>query len=170
MKQLFMLGGTMGVGKTAVSRELQERLPDCVMLDGDWCWDAVPFCVTEETRRMVLQNIVFLLRQFLACSAYQNIVFCWVMHEKAIGDRILEQLDTRECRVHRLSLVCTEEALRSRLLGDIADGRRQPDVLTRSIARLPLYRQMAIETLDTSALTPAQAAQAILEIAAESPR
>lgn len=162
MKQLFMLGGTMGVGKTAVSRELQKQLPDCVMLDGDWCWDADPFLVTAETRRMVLQNIVFLLRQFLACSAYQNIVFCWVMHEKAIGDSILEQLNLRDCRVHRLSLVCTEEVLRSRLQKDIAAGRRQVDILPRSIARLPLYQQMAVETFDTSSLTPAQAAQTII--------
>lgn len=162
MKQLFMLGGTMGVGKTAVSRELQKQLPNCVMLDGDWCWDADPFWVTAETRRMVMQNIVFLLRQFLACGAYQNIVFCWVMHEKSIGDSILEQLDIRDCRVHRLSLVCTEEVLRSRLLGDIAAGRRQADILPRSIARLPLYQQMSVEIFDTSTLTPVQAAKMIV--------
>ena len=41
---------------------------------------------------MVLQNIVFLLRQFLACSAYQNIVFCWVMHERRIAEELLRRI------------------------------------------------------------------------------
>lgn len=43
MKRLILIGGTMGVGKTAVCRELQKLLPGNVFLDGDWCWDAVPF-------------------------------------------------------------------------------------------------------------------------------
>jgi len=89
MKTLYMIGGTMGVGKTSVCTELKHLLPRCVFLDGDWCWDADPFQVTEETKTMVLDNIGFLLRQFLRCSVYENIVFCWVMHEQSIIDVIL---------------------------------------------------------------------------------
>lgn len=47
-----MINGTMGVGKTATSRELQKMLNNCVFLDGDWCWDMQPFIVNEETKRM----------------------------------------------------------------------------------------------------------------------
>lgn len=43
MKTLFMIGGTMGVGKTAVGKLLKEELNNSVFLDGDWCWDASPF-------------------------------------------------------------------------------------------------------------------------------
>ena len=53
MKKLYMVGGTMGAGKTAVCQQLKKQLPDSVFLDGDWCWDADPFQVTEETKRMV---------------------------------------------------------------------------------------------------------------------
>ncbi|MCI9578727.1 MAG: AAA family ATPase, partial [Oscillibacter sp.] len=49
MKRLYLIGGPMGVGKTAACRELQRRLNRSVFLDGDWCWDANPFRVTEET-------------------------------------------------------------------------------------------------------------------------
>lgn len=52
----------MGVGKSTVGRLLQARLPRCVYLDGDWCWDARPFVVTEETKAMVLRNIAFCSR------------------------------------------------------------------------------------------------------------
>ncbi len=33
---------------------------------------------------MVIENICFLLNNFIKCSAYENIVFCWVMHEQSI--------------------------------------------------------------------------------------
>ena len=81
MKTLYLIGGTMGVGKTAVSQQLKHDLPNAVFLDGDWCWDASPFQVTEETKAMVTENICYLLNQFLHCSAYENVIFCWVMHQ-----------------------------------------------------------------------------------------
>lgn len=43
MKKLYIIGGTMGVGKTTVCNILKKRLDMCVMLDGDWCWDINPF-------------------------------------------------------------------------------------------------------------------------------
>ena len=48
MKHLYIIGGTMGVGKTTVCRILKEKLEGSVFLDGDWCWDMHPFQVTEE--------------------------------------------------------------------------------------------------------------------------
>ena len=57
MKNLIIVGGTMGVGKTATCRELQKILPRNVFLDGDWCWDMHPFVVTDETKAMVNSNI-----------------------------------------------------------------------------------------------------------------
>lgn len=56
MKNLFLIGGTMGIGKSTVSRCLKHRLPNGVFLDGDWCWDAEPFVVTEETKKMVMDK------------------------------------------------------------------------------------------------------------------
>ena len=88
-KTLYLVGGSMGVGKTATCRLLERMLPACAFLDGDWCWEMHPFTVTDETKAMVLDNICHILNNFLACSAYENIVFCWVMHEQSILDTIL---------------------------------------------------------------------------------
>ena len=74
MKRLFLIGGTMGVGKTTTSRILRDRLPSCAFLDGDWCWDMHPFKVTEETKRMVTDNICHVLNNFLACTEFENVV------------------------------------------------------------------------------------------------
>lgn len=74
MKTLYLVGGTMGVGKSTVCQILKRRLSDSVFLDGDWCWDAHPFQVTEETKSMVMENICFLLNQFLRCTVYENVI------------------------------------------------------------------------------------------------
>ena len=162
MKRLYLVGGTMGVGKTTACQILKKRLPDCVFLDGDWCWDADPFCVTDETKLMVLDNICHTLNNFLHCSAYQNVIFCWVMHEQAIIDSILSRLDTADCRVTCVSLVCSPEALTVRLQKDVDAGVRQEDIIPRSVPRLPLYQKTDTKPIDVSALTPTQTAEAIM--------
>ena len=150
MKTLYLVGGPMGVGKTAVCQCLKRMLPNSVFLDGDWCWDADPFQVTPETKRMVLDNIVYLLNSFLHCSAYENVLFCWVMHEQRILDHLLQRLDTAGCAVKAVSLLCDEATLRERLGGDIRCGLRRADVLERSLARLPLYPRLATIKIETS--------------------
>lgn len=165
MKTIFLIGGTMGVGKTTTCRILKNRLQRSVFLDGDWCWDMNPFQVTPETKQMVMENICFLLNQYIRCSAYEYIIFCWVMHEQAIIDEICSRLDAENCRIHSLSLVCEAEELRQRLQRDVDAGMRTEDVTERSIARIPLYDGLDTEKIDVTRITPAQAADKIVEIA-----
>ena len=94
MKTLYLIGGTMGAGKTTVCQLLKRSLPNSVFLDGDWCWDADPFHVTAETKSMVMDNICHTLCNFLHCSAYENVIFCWVMDLPEIGSSLLFRLDT----------------------------------------------------------------------------
>lgn len=157
MKHLYLTGGPMGVGKTTVCRALQKKLERSVFLDGDWCWDARPFQVTEETKTMVMENICFLLNNFLRCSAYDHVIFCWVLHRQEILDGLLSRLDTSNCTIRAVSLVCTKEALTARVEQDIRQGRRDADALARSLAYLPLYEAMDTEKLDVSCLTPEEA-------------
>lgn len=105
MKNLYLIGGTMGVGKTTVCQRLKGLLPKAVFLDGDWCWDAEPFVVTEETKAVVMDNICHVLNNFIHCTEYENIIFCWVMHQQGIIDSILERLDTGLCSIKAVSLV-----------------------------------------------------------------
>ncbi len=163
MKRLYFIGGPMGVGKTTVCRELQRRLDHSVFLDGDWCWDGNPFQVTEETRAMVTENICFLLNNFLRCSAYDHVIFCWVLHQQTILDGLLSRLDTRECRVRAVSLLASPEALAARMESDVQKGRRDGRALERSLRYLPLYAALDTDKLDVSRLTPGEAAERILE-------
>lgn len=164
MKNLIFVCGTMGVGKTAACQRLKTLLPHCAFLDGDWCWDMSPFAVTDETKSMVLDNITHVLKNFIRCSVYENIVFCWVMHEQTIIDEILSRLDTQQCTVRLFSLVCRETTLQQRIEKDIAAGKRSPEVLSRSLARLPLYRKLHAQQIDTSDLSVFQTAALLLTL------
>ena len=150
MKTLYLIGGTMGVGKTTVSQQLKKELADSVFLDGDWCWDASPFQVNEETKAMVVRNICYLLNSFLHCSVYENIIFCWVMYEQSIIDSILEKLDIDSREVKRISLIADESNLRRRLTADVTRGARTADIIDRSVARMSMYRTLDTIKVDTS--------------------
>ena len=161
MKDLYLIGGAMGIGKTAVGQQLKRDLLNSVFLDEDWCWDADPFLVTEETKAMVLENICCLLNNFLRCTACDHVIFCWVMHQQEIIDAILSRLNAEDCRIHCLSLVCRPDVLEKRLQGDIAEGVRTPDILEKSLSYLPLYGALHTEKVDTSELPVQQAAYLI---------
>lgn len=164
MKALYLIGGTMGVGKTTISQQLKKDLPNSVFLDGDWCWDADPFQVTEETKAMVMRNICCLLNSFIHCSAYENIVFCWVMHEQAIIDHLIDELDTNACKVLKISLMTDETTLRDRLSSDVASGIRNVDVIGRSIERVRMYQTLDTIKVDTSNKTVHEIADEILTL------
>ena len=164
MKNLFIVGGTMGVGKTAVCQQLKRILPDSVFLDGDWCWDADPFQVTDETKAMVTNKICYLLNNFLKCSAYENIIFCWVMHEQSIINSILEKQDTQNCEVKCVSLVADDKTLCERLAMDVERGIRSEDIIERSIARIPMYQALGTIKIDTNAKTVAMIANEIKQL------
>lgn len=161
MKNLIFINGTMGVGKTTTSQILKKKLPNAVFLDGDWCWDMSPFIVTDETKSMVEDNITYLLNNFISCSEYENIIFCWVMHEQSIIDDILSRLNTKECTIYKYSLVCSEESLISRINKDIDNGIRDEGVIARTVARLKNYYNMDTTKIDVSDIGAEKAAEII---------
>ena len=164
MKKLYLIGGTMGVGKTSVSQCMKRELPNVVFLDGDWCWDADPFLVTEETKEMVIDNICYLLNRFIQCSAYENIIFCWVMHEQNIIDTILNKVKITDCVVKVVSLMANEETLTERIMKDVDSGRRGADVLERSIARIPFYQSVSSVKVQTDSKTVYEIAKEIVGV------
>lgn len=163
MKHLIMINGTMGVGKTTTSKQLAKLLQPCVFLDGDWCWDMHPFVVNDETKEMVIRNITFQLKQFLACSEFEYVIFCWVMHEQAIIDEICKQLDLQDVCLSCYSIVCEESILKERLMRDVALGKRSLELIERTIARLPLYENLNTIKVDVSHCTSEEAANMIIE-------
>ena len=153
MKKVYLIGGTMGVGKTTTCQLLKKELNNSVFLDGDWCWDMHPFVVNDETKAMDMDNICYVLNNDIHCHEYQNILFCWVMHKQSIIDELLSRLDTMDCEVYAISLVCSASTLKKQIKSDINKGIRTQDVLQRSLDRLDMYTHLNTILLDKTDLS-----------------
>mgnify|MGYP001450396504 CR=1 FL=1 len=164
MKKLIIINGTMGVGKSTVSNILLDKLKPSVYLDGDWCWNMNPFVVSEENKVMVINNIIYLLKSYLNNSGYEYIIFCWVIHQEYIFEQLLEPLNDLEFELYKISLTCSEVALKDRLSRDIKNEIRNEDVIRRSIQRLELYKKMKTTKIDVSEITPKETAEKIIDI------
>jgi len=164
MKKLIIINGTMGVGKSTICSILNDSLMPSVYLDGDWCWKMNPFVVSDENKEMVIDNITYMLKSFLNNTGLEYIIFCWVIHQEAIFEQILERLDGKIFDLYKITLVCDEKALENLLQNDIKNGFRKGDIIGKSIERLPLYENMDTIKLDTTYITPYAAAEKIMSI------
>ncbi len=148
-KKLIIINGTMGVGKSTISKALYKNLENSVWLDGDWCWMMNPFVVNDENKKMVEDNIVYLLSNFLRNSSLEYVVFNWVIHEESIFELLLNRLKDFDFELYKITLICSEEVLRNRIIEDFKNGRGDRN-LEKSLERLELYRNMDTIKIDTS--------------------
>jgi len=166
-KQLIIVNGTMGVGKSATCEELFKALENCVYLEGDWCWMMNPFVVNAESRKMVEDNIIHVLRNFLSYPSFQYVIFGWVLHLEEIHDRILKGLEDLDFNLIRITLICSEDSLRHRFMKDMNAKLRDHNSLEESTKRLKLYQSMDTIKIDTTDISAAVASQQIMRILLE---
>lgn len=164
MKRIYFIGGPMGVGKTTISQVLKKKLDKSVFLDGDWCWDSNPFIVNDETKKIVIDNICYLLNNYIKSLSYQNIIFCWVLDYQNIIDDILLRLTKDNYEVIVISLISSKMVLTERLTKDVNMGLRKKDIIEKSIARLPLYQDVNSIKIDTSNKTIDEIVNAIIKV------
>jgi broad-specificity NMP kinase len=160
MKKLIIINGVPGIGKSATCKELNSQLANSVWLDGDWCWMMNPFIVNEENKRMVEDNITYLLKSFLKNSSFEYIIFNWVIHKEFIFDLILDRLSGFEYELYKFSLLCNEKSLRSRMEVDLRSEER----IQGSIRDLKLYNEMNTIKIDTTSINAKLAAEQIKDV------
>lgn len=164
MKKFIVINGSMGTGKSTLCKLLLRALSPSVYLDGDWCCNMNPFVVNEENKAMAIDNITHILNSYLNNSQLEYVIFCWVIHEESIYQEIFSRLSMTDYKLYKITLMCSESALRHRLTRDIEQGLRQADVVERSLERLPKYDSMSTIKLDVSHISPQQAAKKVCEI------
>lgn len=163
-KKLIIINGTMGVGKTATCRELNKKLENSAWLDGDWCWMINPFVVNDENKEMVINNVTYLLRSFLNNSSLQYIIFNWVIHVEDIFNDILQPLNDLDFEIIKITLTCSEEELKRRILSDVKLNLRDENSISRSVERLEFYKEMTTEKIDTTNLSILEVVGKIIEL------
>ncbi|MEK4851864.1 AAA family ATPase [Paenibacillus sp. FSL H7-0756] len=146
MKKLVIVNGTMGVGKSTIVSKLYKELQHSVWLDGDWCWQMNPWKVTEENKTMVMNNIHFILNQYLDNSMFEYVFFSWVIHKESILDEILVGLKGKEYELIKVTLMCSEEELIKRM----RQYARSESEIKNSINRLENYKEMNTRKLNTN--------------------
>lgn len=178
MKQLIMIGGAMGTGKTSCAEILVNSVPCSVMLDGDWCWEqGCDWRLDEESKAMALRNICFLLESFLKNSHVKHVFFSWVLHQQSIHDAITGTLRAAGCEFELtdISLMADEDALRERIERRACLNARRRGAAERpagvdALVSRAMDRRQGCASLDTvkldvTHLTPAETAREVLRIA-----
>lgn len=149
-KKFIVINGVMGVGKTTVSKKLYKELENSFWLDGDNCWTMNPFIVNEENKDMVLNNISFILNNFLSNSSSKSVVFNWVIQSDDIMNEVLSRINTENVDVYKITLMCTKEELIRRIESDVRLGLRDNKNVERSLERYDMYKDMDTIKVDTT--------------------
>lgn len=63
--------------------------------------------------KMVIDNAIYLLNNFLKNDNFENVIFCWVRHQQEIIDGILQKLNSKY-NFYNFSLVANEDVIRNR--------------------------------------------------------
>lgn len=142
MVELWFIGGTMGVGKTTLGKYLvDQKLENAAFLDGDWCWYMHPWVFSDENKKMVINNIQFLLNGYLHHSTFETVVFVWVMDRQQTINDILSGL-TGDYDFYNVSLIATASELKRHFEKDTQNGIREFNDLFGALRRLSMYQKI----------------------------
>lgn len=136
MKNLILITGTIGVGKSNISLLLARMIEPAAYLDGDWCWQIYP---KKENQMAALDSVVSVLNNYLKQDGIDNIILDWTIHDDELINTLISRLDAAPFKLHKFCLTCDEDVLRSRLVYDITAGRRDASVVADSLMKLPLF-------------------------------
>lgn len=74
------------------------------------------------------------------------------------------RLDTTDCQIYSISLICSREVLIRRLQKDVDDKIREEDVIAHSLEKISLYERLETVKVDVSHISPEQTAELIIEM------
>ncbi|MCK5399989.1 MAG: AAA family ATPase [Flavobacteriaceae bacterium] len=113
---IIILNGSIGIGKTSVSRKINERLDDSVMLEGDYLGIVNPFEIYDENRIEYLYQTITHLIKFHKDNGYDNFVINYVFETNNDLQKLVHKLEILDEKISCYWLICTEEEQRKRIL------------------------------------------------------
>ena len=163
MKQLIVLIGPNGVGKSTTAEALLKQKEKTAYVDSDWCRVMNPFTLTEKTKQTVINNIYCLLRNYLMCDDIETVVFPYSWHgdRKEIYDTVINRLKQDKVQFEEkiYILKCSREENEKRARKDGRDESR----IKRGIEMTFLfYDEFEYPYIETTDMTPEQVAAKIV--------
>ena len=162
MKNVIILNGPMGVGKTTVGTAIAEKVPGTALIDGDWCMDLHPFVGNRETKKMAIDNILHMIGNYQNCSVCKSVVLVWLMDEEWVCEELAAGIQNLGLEVSEYTLICSEEQLRRQWAEDTTCPWRTDEWLKVSVKSLQHFSSLG-NCLDTSGLSAESVADRILE-------
>ena len=164
MKQLFLIGGASGTGKTAICHQLAGKIDHLVALDGDVIWSCGNF-TPEKTE--AFYAFVLRLCDEIAKSGVRVAVF----HAGAGVPGNIESCRERGLfdEVHYLGLYCSDEDLEKRLRERPEWKNQNPDGFINAMKGFnSMYRFYNgdgphMEKLDTSNATLEESSRRVMD-------
>ena len=105
---IIIINGSLGVGKSSVTRELHWKFDKSVYLDGDHIGDVHPFEIYDDARIDHLYRTLALLVNFHQKNGYGNFVINYVFESpESLGD-LLDLLRPLDASIHVYWLTCNE--------------------------------------------------------------
>jgi len=159
-KTLLLLLGPSGAGKSTAARALLNMLRRAALVDGDWCRAMNPY-----DPGVAVKNMRALIRNSLLCPGIDLVVLAYGLH----GDRALRlnavldglRRDGIDFEAFTVVLACSlEENIRRAR----ADGRGEARIRRGIENTFHLYDGFGCPRIDTTDLTPEQAAAEVLAL------
>jgi len=163
-KNLIIINGAPGMGKTTVCEELAKAIPRNIYLDCDCFMWATPYIVTEETERIRYENITFTINNYLSCSEYDNVIMSWVFVNQNAIDKILNELNLSNVNIHTYSLVCDFDIWKTRMENDKINLKRKIETTYENWTKRikdGYYESIEAKSIETSGITAEDVAEVI---------
>lgn len=164
MKNLIVIVGPNGVGKSTTGKNIVEKYPKTALVDSDWCRAINPFILTESTKQTVTDNIYCLLHNYLICDDIDTVVFThsWHGERKSIYDKVISKLknDKIKFKENIVVLKCSESENIRRAIKDNRDETR----IARGIKNtFSFYDNLNYPIIDTTDMNVAEVAELIVK-------
>jgi len=113
---IIILNGSIGVGKTSISRKTNELLDNSVMLDGDYLGAVNPFKIYDENRIEYLYQTITQLTRFHKDNGYNNFVINYVFETNNRLQELVNKLEILDNKIFCYWLTCSEKEQEKRIL------------------------------------------------------
>ena len=156
MKQLIVIVGPNGVGKSTTGMKIKEQYPRSAFVDSDWCRVMNPFALTDITKRTVMENMYCLLHNYLLCEEISTVIFTYSWHggRKELYDRVIKKLQNDGIAFREIVVIlqCSESENRRRALVDNRDEERIDRGMKNTFLFYDEFKYPCIDTTNMTVL------------------
>jgi hypothetical protein len=121
-----------------------------------------PFVFSDEIIKLVEKNISFMLRSYLECTEIECVIFNYGFHgpRKKIFENILKNLSDIEYKLIPITVTCSCEENRTRMIKDGRDKER----IERALSVRKIYDGLGYASIDTTDISVEETVYKVLEI------